>query len=64
MKSLKEALKELSKPDRDLLNYAFETGDSEYIVIGEYFIGVNINNSNLVITEQIGAWSIGHVNKT
>lgn len=64
MHSIKEALKSLTVDKRSLLDYAFENGLSEYVIIAnKWFIGVNVEgNPNLIVIETKGLWSFGEVN--
>lgn len=63
MTNIKEALATISKPERQMLDYAFENGVAEYVIISKkWFIGVNIvNNPNIDILETKGLWSFGNI---
>ena len=60
---IKEALKQLNNNQRELLQYAFETDISQYIVYDSVnFVGVNVmETNNMIIEERIGVWVKGQI---
>lgn len=59
---LTELIKGLSAQQKELLQYAFETESTEYIIINDKFVGVNCRNvPGLIILEEKGVWSYGTV---
>lgn len=58
---INEIYKLLSKEQRELLNYAFETGISQLVELpGSKFIGVNIVATKyMTIEEEANKWAVG-----
>ena len=62
---IKEILDNLGSEERRKLIYAFDNGFGQYVELPDNkFVGVNIKSiANLKITEQVGCWSCGRINK-
>lgn len=63
MDTVKDQIDNLSEADRRLLNYAFESGDAQYIELanGQY-VGVYADRIGYLIPEQeAGKWSVGKI---
>ena len=63
MTNLSEIAKNLMEKERNKLIDALDLGTPEYVEIGEWFIGVNINplNTDFNIIETKGHWSFGRL---
>jgi hypothetical protein len=63
MTNIKEALAAISRSERQMLDYAFENGIADYVIISKkWFIGVNlVNNPNITVLETKGLWAFGEI---
>lgn len=53
----------LTQQQKQELDYSFESGDANYVLVDDYFVGVHVvGNPNLEILEMKGAWSYGRIN--
>ena len=65
--SIKSKINELSLQERRQLAHAFDNGFSQFISIGDTFVGVNIDTNklkHLKIEEEAGVWSTGMILKS
>lgn len=68
MKSLRQLLDGISPKDRALLQYAFENGKTQIVMVedSQQFLGVNIPKGNPIyeISQEAGSWSSGTLKKS
>lgn len=64
--TIKEIFDTLSANQKAILNYAFENGIDQYVILGDkVFIGVNLAPSKRLIVEmEAGKWSAGKVQQS
>lgn len=65
--SIKSEIDKLSLQERRQLAHAFDRGFTQFVTVGDKFVGVNIDTKtlrHLKIEKEAGVWSIGKILKS